>query len=196
MEERKAALRSEIRTRLRQIDSEQRQAASARALGLLTAQKAWQSAKTVAFFAPLPDELDLWPWIRLALGQGKTAALPCFDSKTTGYVYREVKVLEEDLVPGMYGIREPGAHCPDLELNRLDLILVPGVGFDSQGHRLGRGKGFYDRLLAGLHAIKCGVAFDEQLVSHIPTEPHDEQLTCILTPTRWIWVNESGGVVA
>jgi 5-formyltetrahydrofolate cyclo-ligase len=66
------------------------------------------------------------------------------------------------------------------------LVLVPGVAFDSHGRRLGRGKGFYDQLLAFVRGTKCGVAFDEQIVPEIPIEPHDVRLNCILTPTRWI----------
>ena len=67
---------------------------------------------------------------------------------------------------------------------RLDLILVPGVAFDPGGHRLGRGKGFYDRLLAGMRGTKCGVALEEQIVAAIPVEPLDVRMNFILTPTR------------
>jgi 5-formyltetrahydrofolate cyclo-ligase len=64
--------------------------------------------------------------------------------------------------------------------------LVPGVAFDLHGRRLGRGKGFYDRLLADVRGKTCGVAFDEQIVREVPVEPHDSDVNCILTPTRWI----------
>ncbi|HTG44362.1 MAG TPA: 5-formyltetrahydrofolate cyclo-ligase, partial [Verrucomicrobiae bacterium] len=71
-------------------------------------------------------------------------------------------------------------------LNRLDFVLVPGVAFDSTGRRLGRGRGFYDQLLAGVTGIKCGVALDEQIVEKLPTEAHDIAMDYILTPTRWL----------
>jgi 5-formyltetrahydrofolate cyclo-ligase len=71
-------------------------------------------------------------------------------------------------------------------LNRLDLVLVPGVAFDARGGRLGRGKGFYDRLLSAVNGTKCGVAFDEQIVDAVPVGPLDVLVNCILTPTRWI----------
>jgi 5-formyltetrahydrofolate cyclo-ligase len=70
-------------------------------------------------------------------------------------------------------------------MNRLDFALVPGLGFTTDGRRLGRGKGYYDRVLAQVRGFKCGVAFDQQIVDEIPAEPHDAQLDCILTPTRW-----------
>ncbi len=87
---------------------------------------------------------------------------------------------------GRFGIREPVDRCTHLGLNRLDLILVPGVAFDLNGRRVGRGKGYYDRLLRLASGRKCGVGFDEQLVSEVPVEAHDILLNCILTPTRWL----------
>jgi len=65
------------------------------------------------------------------------------------------------------------------------LIVAPGIAFDLRGRRLGRGKGFYDRLLANAAGVKCGICFDEQLLAEIPVEPHDVALDFIATPTRW-----------
>jgi 5-formyltetrahydrofolate cyclo-ligase len=102
------------------------------------------------------------------------------------YVACEIKSAEKDILSGRFGIREPGEWCGEIELNRLDFTLVPGVAFDLQGRRLGRGKGFYDRMLAAVRGTTCGVAFDEQIVEEVPVEPHDTRVNCILTPTRWI----------
>ena len=93
---------------------------------------------------------------------------------------------QRDLIIGKFGIREVAELSPEMALNQLDLALAPGVAFDPHGRRLGRGKGFYDRLLAGVCGTKCGVAFDEQLVDAVPVGPLDIPLNCILTPTRWI----------
>jgi 5-formyltetrahydrofolate cyclo-ligase len=101
------------------------------------------------------------------------------------YVACEIKSPEKDVLSGRFGIREPGESCAEIELNRLDFTLVPGVAFDLQGRRLGRGKGFYDRMLAAVRGTTCGVAFDEQIVGEVPVEPHDTRVNCILTPTRW-----------
>ena len=68
----------------------------------------------------------------------------------------------------------------------LDVVLVPGVAFDLGGRRLGRGAGYYDRLLTGVRGTTCGVAFDEQISGELPVEPHDVHVNCILTPTRWL----------
>jgi 5-formyltetrahydrofolate cyclo-ligase len=120
------------------------------------------------------------------LAAHKIVVLPQFNAKAKCYVGCQITHLENDLSPGQFGIREPKSHCSEVLLKHLDLALVPGVGFDLMGRRLGRGKGFYDRLLAGISGIKCGVAFDEQIVDEIPTESHDVHLNCILTPTRWL----------
>ena len=76
--------------------------------------------------------------------------------------------------------------APKFRFSVPDLILVPGVAFDLSGHRLGRGKGFYDRLLANARGVKCGVAFDEQIVKAVAAGTHDIRMDFILTPTRVI----------
>jgi 5-formyltetrahydrofolate cyclo-ligase len=139
----------------------------------------------VLFYAPLPEELDVWPLLAGALAAGKTALLPRFIPEQNHYVACHITDALRDVRIGKFGIREPHEHCERIPLKRLDLILAPGIAFDVRGHRLGRGRGFYDRLLAVLQGPACGVAFDQQIVSHIPCEPHDVRLSCILTPTRW-----------
>ncbi len=182
----KAALRRQIRTRLKAMTAEHRDAESARARLLLESQAVWRTAQNILFYAPLPEELDVWPLLADALTAGKTVALPHFDSAVNHYSACQIQDLARDLKTGRFGIREPHDRCVSVPLNRLDLILVPGVAFDLRGRRLGRGKGFYDRLLALVRGPACGVAFDEQIVPEIPVEPHDARLNCILTPTRWI----------
>jgi 5-formyltetrahydrofolate cyclo-ligase len=130
--------------------------------------------------------LDLIPLLEEAVRAGKTAALPGFVSAEGTYQPFAVSDLKRDCVPGKFGIAEPAAHCPRMSLKRLDLVLAPGLGFDVSGRRLGRGRGFYDRLLAGIEGAKCGVAFDQQVVKRIPAERHDITMNFILTPTRWL----------
>ena len=182
----KAALRQQIRARIKAIAPEQRALLSKEACLLLEKQAVWKKAKTIFFYAPLPEELDIWPLLRDSLAAKKTVALPRFDSATGRYVACEIGDLARDISNGQFGIREPGGHCIAIPPNRLDLILVPGVAFDVHGRRLGRGKGFYDQLLVSVRGTTCGVAFDEQIVESVPVEPHDVHLNCILTPTRWI----------
>lgn len=182
----KAVLREQIRARMKSISPTQRELAAAQICPRLKETTIWRAAKSVLFFAPLPDEPDVWPLLAEALAANKIVALPSFVPGTTTYTARRIVDPARDLVIGKFGIREGADLSPEMELNQLDLVLVPGVAFDSHGWRLGRGKGFYDRLLAGVRGTKCGVAFDEQLVDAVPVEPLDIPLNCILTPTRWI----------
>ncbi|HTL18756.1 MAG TPA: 5-formyltetrahydrofolate cyclo-ligase [Patescibacteria group bacterium] len=186
LDESKAKLRQEMRARLANLPEQDRTQKSAMAVSLLREQTAWRKAQSVLLYAPVKSELDVWPLVEEALAEGKVISLPRFDEANSGYVACRVADLKTDLQTGRYGIREPGQRCEKVALNRLDFILVPGVAFDLHGHRLGRGKGHYDRILTTMRGRKCGVAFDEQIVCQVPIMPHDSDVNCILTPTRWI----------
>lgn len=182
----KTLLRDEVRARVKGISAAARTNSSTELCSRLRSQRVWQEARAVLLFAPLPDEPDVWPLLNEALAAGKTVALPSFVPGTNTYTTRRIIDPGRDLVVGKFGIREAADLSPELELNQLDLALVPGVAFDARGGRLGRGHGFYDRLLANGRGTKCGVAFDEQMVTAVPVGPLDIPLNCILTPTRWI----------
>ena len=144
------------------------------------------SARAVLHFFPIASEPDISPLLADALVAGKLLALPRFNAAANAYEAVRVFDPVRELATGPFQVREPVAACPVVALNRLDLALVPGLGFDARGHRLGRGKGHYDRLLAGFTGMKIGVAFDFQIVAEVPREPHDIALDAIVTPTRWI----------
>ena len=182
----KVGLRKTIRAALKKISPLARDLAAAQLCARLKEQKFWRNAASVLLFAPLPEEADIWPLLSASLAAGKLSTLPRFDSTTNRYVACRIKNPARDIRTGKFGIREPTGLCNIVPLNRLDFVLVPGVAFDLQGRRLGRGKGFYDQLLEDVRGVTCGVAFDEQIVAEIPVEPHDVRLHCILTPTRWI----------
>ena len=194
---RKRALRERVRLALKGLGPMERAAASAQARARLREQVVWQEAQSMMGFAPLPEELDIWPLVKEAHAAGKKVILPRFAPASSAYEACVVRDLERDIEVGHFGIREPRSGCPHFADNRLDLILVPGVAFDLGGHRLGRGKGYYDKLLAALQArlrrgralpTICGVAFDEQVVEQVPAEAHDVHMDCILTSARWIEV--------
>ena len=180
----KTALREMVRAQLGKISPAVRAVESIELCERLKAQM--PSAHTVLFFAPLPDELDVWPVLELSLALGTNCALPFFDAEKKTYGARQIQNVAADIVVGKFGVREPAADCAEISLSRFDLVLVPGLAFDLSGNRLGRGQGFYDRLLEEASGIKCGVSYDFQLLEKIPAEPHDAKVNFILTPSRCV----------
>ena len=184
--EAKSALRAQLRAELKAHPPAVSTAASAALCVQVRASSAWQTARAVLLFFPLPSEPDIIPLLADALATGKLLSLPRFNATTNAYEPVQVRDLARELVVGPFGVREPTANCPLVTMNRLDLALVPGLGFDARGHRLGRGKGHYDRLLAGFPGRTVGVTFDFQVVAQVPVEPHDIVLDAVVTPTRWL----------
>jgi len=180
----KAELRRKIRGTLEKISPAVRAVESISLCERLKTQI--PSAHTILFFAPLPDELDIWPVLKWSLALGTNCALPFFDAEKKIYGARQLNTLATDIVVGKFGVREPAASCAEIALNRFDLVLVPGIAFDLSGHRLGRGQGFYDRILSEASGIKCGLAYDFQLLNTVPTEPHDGKVDFIFTPSRCV----------
>lgn len=181
-------MRREVQARVNCLAAAERADRSEQARALLRHQLLWRQAQSVLVYAPLPGELDIWPLALEALATGKKVALPRFNGATRRYAGCLIGDPERDLRVGHFGVREPLERCDSVPLNRLDFILVPGVAFDLLGRRLGRGKGYYDQMLAEPHGATCGVGFDEQIVLQVPVAPHDILLNCILTPTRWVEV--------
>lgn len=183
----KNALRKQIRQTLQTISPAVREVASIELCDRLEPQL--QSAHTILFYAPLAGEPDVWPLLERLLPTKKICALPAFNSVTQSYSARRIQKLTTDIATGKFGIREPLAGCVEISPEQFDLILVPGFAFDWHGHRLGRGRGFYDRLLARGHGLKCGVAFDAQMVKELPAEAHDVRMDFIATPSRLVKIS-------
>lgn len=188
----KASLRRQLLAEWDRYPAEARARDSEALCRRLRGDPRWQGARAVLLFAPMGNEPDIWPLLGEALAQGKTAFLPRYVAAARAYEARRVADPDRDVRAGHYGVREPRADCPECVLNKLDFVLVPGVGFDLRGWRLGRGKGYYDRLLAPVGGWTCGIAFDWQVVPVVPAEPHDVRLNCILTPTRWLVTGSDG----
>lgn len=182
----KARLRQDLRKQAAQMGRADLALASAQMAEQLATRAEWQAARSVLGYAPISGEPDLWPLLSALPETGRALALPRFDAVARQYVAAWVRRPETDLVAGHMGILEPRPDCPVAIVKQLDFFLVPGLGFDPHGRRLGRGKGYYDRLLSSATGLACGVAMDWQVLASVPAEAHDRILDCILTPTRWI----------
>jgi 5-formyltetrahydrofolate cyclo-ligase len=155
--------------------------AERRARSLLICEKLlllFSGHDSLALFAPMPTEPDLdLLWDLSGLVENFLLSYPRREGKTLSF--HPISALAE-LIPGRFGIREP---APSQIPKQLDLIVVPGLAFSTEGNRLGRGAGFYDRFLATVPqtTFKVGVCFEFQLVPAIPHEPHDITMDAIVS---------------
>lgn len=139
------------------------------------------SGPLLAFHPLVREEVDLRPWLWDELAAGRVLALPRIDA--AGITPCRIGSLEE-LQPSAFGTRDPGPGAAPLPLEQLHAVLVPGLAFQRAGGlRLGRGGGFYDRLLAQLPpaVLRIGLCFHDQLRSDLPRESHDQTVQFILT---------------
>jgi 5-formyltetrahydrofolate cyclo-ligase len=144
--------------------------------------KVFRLAKTVCCYVSLPDEVQTGPLIMRMLEAGKRVVVPKVQGRRLALF--EVRDPARELASGAFGVLEPtpGALRP-VALERLDLVLVPGLAFDRRGHRLGRGEGYFDRLLARLpkSTPTIGVCYDFQRVDRLPNEPHDQAVGAVIS---------------
>lgn len=142
-----------------------------------------QPDAVVSGFAPLADELRIWPLLRRLSGDGVRLALPVVQGKGLPLVFR-TWTPGDAMDSGVWGIAEPKADKPAVDP---DVLLMPLLAFDRQGWRLGYGGGFYDRTLQGLRArkkvIAVGLGYDEQEVDAVPRLDYDQRLDWVLTPS-------------
>ena len=169
--------KTELRAKMREIAGGRAGAAalSASLEKLLRNYPLWQSSARIAAFSALsgePDVIDPWP-------KEKRVALPRISDANLTFHW---VTCREELRPGRFGILEPPAEASEAG-NGFDLILVPGLAFDLQGGRLGRGKGYYDRFLSTASGLRAGVCFEDQIVEAIPGEPHDVRMDFVVTPS-------------
>jgi len=144
----------------------------------------------VAGFMACGREPDLTGWLAAWLAAGGDVYLPVFDQTTGVYSLAAVTDLSTQLVIGQYAIREPLPELPKIHppyhKELVHAWLIPGVAFTRDGRRLGRGAGFYDRLLAGANGTKIGVANDCQIVDAMPTAQHDIRMDMLVTESQLI----------
>ena len=129
------------------------------------------ASQTVLAYSALPDEVPTLELLDQLAEQGKTVLLPHVVSDTDMILRHYTS--KHNLQEGAYGILEPTGEL-FTDYTAIDVAIVPGMAFDTKGHRLGRGKGYYDRFLARVPYIyKLGVCFSWQMVTHVPYDDHD-----------------------
>jgi 5-formyltetrahydrofolate cyclo-ligase len=187
----KSELRSRLKATLNNLSPEDWRRGAEGVCTRLGAVIEGAGAGTVMFFFPTPGEVDVGAAAVAAMGRGVRVCLPRAGWDDSTIVPKQVTGWGENLSVTRHGIREPAESAPSVDLADLDLIVVPGLGFDAAGGRLGRGGGFYDRFLSrpGVRAWKVAVGLDEQVVDSVPREAWDVGMDALVTPTRTLVFN-------
>ncbi len=193
-EDPKGALRRRLRSALREIDAEAARLAGEAVARTLLEWSELAAVQQVAAFASLPDEIDTAPLLGGLGRAGKRILLPRVRGGTLEFARFDPG---EALATGRYGVREPDPGTPASALDPASLVLVPGLGFDPTGGRLGRGRGYYDRALASLRARGgptriVGVGFALQVLEHVPMTERDVRVDGLLTETGLVWLDGVG----
>jgi 5-formyltetrahydrofolate cyclo-ligase len=183
----KRSIREEMLQRRRHLAAATCLGSSLAAQRRLLSTPEFAAALTVALYCPTRNEVFTEELFATARRHGKRVAYP----RVRGGQLEFVQVADlQTLTPGAFGILEPVGDSL-LRLGELDLVVVPGVAFDRRGHRLGYGKGFYDRLLHGAPpAVLAGLCFDFQLVDVLPHEEHDVCMDLLVTDERTLMFSE------
>jgi 5-formyltetrahydrofolate cyclo-ligase len=149
------------------------------------------AATTLALYSPILNEVYTEEIFRQACARGKQVVYPRVEGASLEFFAVSGR---DDLQVGNFGILEPKGTQP-VPVARIDLLLVPGVAFDLGGHRLGYGKGYYDRLLSGRAkgAKLVGFCFEFQLLSSLPAELHDVRMDLLVTDQRTLRLGPPGG---
>lgn len=155
-----------------------------------TAQESYQQSETVMWYLHCRSEVRTLPAVARALGENKKTVIPYCTRDLDGNKVLGLWRLEDlsELVPGTWGILEPPRKRWDepernVHLQSLDLVMVPGVGFDRQGGRIGNGAGYYDRLLQSVRkdTVVAGVCYESQIFSNLPMAEHDVYMDRVIT---------------
>ncbi len=176
-------LRKKLKKMLSQIPPDVASVKSRAAAGRVISLDAFAQAEVVMLYLPIPGEVDTKPIAQAAWAKGKTVVAPtaCYNCRTMRPIF--CRPEDEEMFHPHHGLRQPHRATGEVPIEQIDLLVVPGMAFDKQCNRLGRGGGFYDRFLANpqLHAATVGIAFAEQIVDSLPIQPNDRPVGLVVT---------------
>lgn len=183
--EHKKQMRRALRQRLGELSPQQVHARSLAAAQRLIETDAFAQATTLMLYLPLGGEVDTRPIALRAWQDGKEVTVPLVSHEQKHMIPVTLRSFEEPMNLDHFGVRSPRTGEP-MPISMIDLVLVPGLGFDRGGRRLGRGAGFFDRFLARpeFSGVVCGLAFEEQIVDELPADIHDVSMHMIVTDQR------------
>lgn len=167
------------------LETEKTEAAE-RAFARLEQTAAFMMADRILMYHSLPDELSTHSFLR-KWGGRKHFYLP----RVNGVNLDILPYEESRLELGAFHIEEP-TGADTVSADEIELVVVPAVAYDRRGNRLGRGKGFYDRLLSETKATKVGIAYGFQIIDEVPVEPHDVAMDIVISPDSCMVIHRKG----
>ena len=183
----KKILRQQIREALSDLSEQELAWSDGELIAQFLQHEKVKAANTILLYYGVGTEIHTEPLITALLEQGKTVCLPkCLPDHAMQA--QHIRSLE-DLEPDKYGIPAPKAYCPVVMREDLDLILVPGLCFDSRGNRLGQGGGYYDRYLEDHEGVTIGLCREDFFQVNLPREPLDVWVRYVLTEDGQVWPN-------
>ncbi len=188
----KAALRREL---LAQRDAVPQREEKSRAVGDgVLALPAYQKARQVLLYLSKGSEVDTWEVFARAVAEGKEVYAPrCLDGEGTMGFFQVTS--PQELLQGRFGLWEPDPRrCAPWRRREGALCLVPGIAFDRQGYRLGYGKGYYDRFLAGFSGTAAGLCFRELALERLPRGPQDRRVDVLVTEAGVLPIGKEGRI--
>ena len=190
IEQEKDRLRRELRRARNALSPEWREGASRRITDNLLAWNQFISMEVIHSYLSWRSEVTTAELIKHIWGMGKKVVAPRVD--ILHHILEHFYIQEfNNVLSGAFGIPEPDPlHCKPARTKDLQLIIVPGVGFDRRGNRLGSGHGFYDHFLAQTSAVRVGLAFSMQMIDHVPVGGHDQKMDFVVTEDELIACDE------
>ena len=180
----KHKIRNEIKAKIKSYSELEKSDKSDIIKCKLFSEEEFKKARLVMFYVSLKDEVNTLDMIDEALKAGKRVCVPVILKEEKRLIAGEIKDRKKDLERQHFGIYQPKAGLvKEVPLENIDLVVVPGIAFDHFNVRLGRGHGYYDRLLCALpnKTSTIGLAFDFQVVEKLPKDPHDIPVSKTIT---------------
>ncbi|MGC9065395.1 MAG: 5-formyltetrahydrofolate cyclo-ligase [Candidatus Ratteibacteria bacterium] len=179
----KAEIRKQILEIMKKMNVQEWKEKSEKIFTNFTSLPEYSQCWVLMSYVSFDKEVSTIPIINDCLAKARTVCVPKIDWKNLSMV--PVQVFNEDDIDFSQKIPQPFSDA-HISVSEIELVIVPGIAFDRNCNRLGRGKGFYDRFLATCNAIKIGLAFDFQVLEEIPVSKHDIPMEIIVTESQII----------
>lgn len=181
----KKELRQHLRDKLAAISTQEWHERSIAACNLLLAQPEYKKSEILMIYLSMSHEVDTAQIALQSWRDIKRVLAPRVNWEQRRMLPIEINSLTSDIREGNMGIREPLEGMP-IPVFDIDLVVVPGLGFDERGNRLGRGRGFYDRFLShrDFRGISCGLALEDQMIDEVPAFDLDVRVDMLVTDLK------------